>query len=174
MSSGHTQTWTGRVWRGTHRWLRETHLISMSTCPPTAARPGVHVYRCHTDNTHSYYSSALTSDKVISSSPGPPAKGKINNAWMPPGTRAAQQTGNIVSFRPLLVFNLQLSSDRSDTLVPREETEKKNQFRFNHSLPHHSTGDLMPTVWITRKRSAKVSADTERSGRETVCLPLNA
>lgn len=38
--------------------------------------------------------------------------------------RPAQQTGNIVSFRPPLDFNLQLSLDRSDTLVPREETEK--------------------------------------------------
>lgn len=39
-------------------------------------RSGVHVYRRHTDNTHSYYSSALTSDKVISCSLGRPRREK--------------------------------------------------------------------------------------------------
>lgn len=60
VSSGHTQslTWTGRVRSGTHRWFRETHLISMSTCRPTATHARASMFTAAIRITHTAITAA--------------------------------------------------------------------------------------------------------------------
>lgn len=89
--------------------MAEGHLIS--TCPPAAAMFTAAIRLTHT---------AITADKVIPSSLGPPAKAKINNPRMPPGAQPAGQTADVVSF-PSLHFHIRLSLEASDA---REEKQR--------------------------------------------------